>query len=106
MTRLSIDQGYEPVEVDLWNNDFHTRPSTRSTAKLATTITEKLSEPGVDEDATVKLICELLDMRLVPAAGKRTKASTLIIRKWENDELSLPQLIDFVGNLGDADRPT
>jgi hypothetical protein len=106
MARLSIAQTYEPVEVDLWGSEFHTKPATRSSAKLGQEIQARIDAAPNDSDEAVKALAELVDLRLQPANGKRTKASTLIVRKWEADELSMPQLFAFLEDLGEADRPT
>lgn len=109
MTRVSIAEAVEPVEVDLWADDggalFTVKPATRSVLKKADEVMEKLDAIKDDEQA-VGMLAEMLDLRLVPANGKRTKASTIVTRKWEADELTLPQLIRFGERLSEAERPT
>ena len=59
---------------------------------------------GADEE--VALQGELLDLRLVPADGKRTKPSLLVQRKWEADELSEAQLDRLFEQLREAEDPS
>jgi hypothetical protein len=109
MARIAINRPSGAVDVDLWGTVFDVKPATRSVAREAKEYTERLTaaEQDGDEDTMVIIIGELLDLRLVPAEGRRKKASTLISEKWEADELTLAQLLDFVDDLGAARvRPT
>lgn len=105
MARVSIAESVEPVEVDLWGSIFTVKPATRSVSRKAGELMEKLDEVE-DDDQAVQMLAEMLDLRLVPTEGKRTKASTIVSRKWEADELTLAQLMSFGERLSDAERPT
>lgn len=101
--KISIASGYKPLEVDLWGSPFHTLQPIRSVSIKQADIRRRIAEED-DDDKLMALLAELLDTRLAPAEGKRTKASTLIVRKWEADELTLAQLDQFVTDVEEADR--
>src|SRR5438132_8106 len=101
MSKVSIATAYEPVEVDLWGSTFTTVDATRSVAKKAGALQDKLAA-AEDDDVAVKLLSQLLDLKL---AGEE-KPSTLIDAKWKADELSVRQLLVFLESLGEAENPT
>lgn len=119
MTRIKIEDAYEPVEIDLWGDVFVSRDLTKSTSKQATGIQKQIAEATTppelpdpedespeaeakrsereaweaDEDVLIDLNAQLMDLRFVPVDGGRAKPSTAIKRKWEQDKLSLDQLV-------------
>jgi hypothetical protein len=111
MSRISIGQAYEPVEIDLWEDNgggvFVTEDLPRSKQKKA----EKLlgavyeTEEG-GEDVAVDAIGQFLDLKLVPKNGTKVKPSTLVSKKWKADELTMRQLLAFLQAVAEADRPT
>ena len=101
---VSIVETYEPVEVDLWGTPFKTQPLTRSLDQKIDGFQDKIDQ-AEDADQIVAAVAELLDIRLVPLEGTK-KASTVIKDKWKKDALTTAQLLRFLGNLEEADRPT
>lgn len=100
---IRIGQDYTPTEVDLWGTTFETRPVTRSVERAAGELQRKVEE-SEDADEVVGLLAELLDLRLCPV-GHKTRAKTVIEKKWKADELSTPQLTKFCEDLAEADAP-
>ncbi len=106
MTRISIAQAYEPVEVDLWGTVFETADVTRSGQKKAQALEGEL-EGTEDPDEQVELLAKLLDLKLVSTNGTKLKPSTMIVKKWKADELSPRSLFSFLDRLAEAEtRPT
>jgi hypothetical protein len=106
MAKLTI-RDLASVDVDLWGKSFESIPPVRSVYKRIQQLEQQLLEIADDQpDEQVRLTAEILDLRLKPAGQGRKKASELIVEKWEADEITLGQLLDFVGAIGDADRPT
>lgn len=93
------------VDVDLWGHPFETVPATRTVHRRQREISAQIDEAG-DDDASVKLLAELIDLRLKPAGNARKKASAFILEKWEADQLSVPQLEQLLDDLLETDRPT
>lgn len=109
MARIAIADAYETVEVDLWGEDYLTVDIPRSGIKKATALEEKLEKvEDVAGDVAVDLIGQLLDLKLRPANGGRSKASTVIRKKWQADELTVRQLDAFLNALREAEdtRPS
>lgn len=119
MTRLSITAEEQGVELDLWGEDYILLPATRSLSRKARPLYERLEQieaqaaqldrEGKDmpedlDDQMVEAIGKLLDVVVRPTDGTR-KASTLIQRKWKSDELTLPQLLRFLDQVGELNNP-
>jgi hypothetical protein len=103
MTAASTIDG---VTVELWGTEFNLKPATRSVLKAAEEYERKLDE-AKDADELVKLMGELLDIRVVPQNGKRKLASKIILEKWEADQVTLSQVLDFAHQIAEAtERPT
>lgn len=98
-------QPFGSVDVDLWGHPFETVPATRSVHRKQREISAKI-DTVTDDDESVKLLAELVDLRLKPAGNGRKKASAFILEKWEADDLSVPQLEQFLDDLLATDRPT
>jgi hypothetical protein len=95
------------VDVDLWGKKFETVPPTRSVLQQIAALEGKLREiPDDQTDDLVELLAQIIDLRLKPAGQGRKTASACILEKWNADELTVGQLIDFSEAVGDADRPT
>ncbi len=114
---LSIERPEAHVEVDLWGTMYDLLPVTRSLetplAEAGRKVTEVLTqepEAGKEEaqaDQLVEAVSAVLDLRLKPQNGARTKASKKILDAWKADKLSVDQILDFLEDLKDAtDRPT
>lgn len=104
MAGVVLGTPYLPVEVDLWGQAFKTVPATRSVGKKVEGFQEQV-EAATDSDQVVAAVGNILDVRIKPVEGTR-KASTVIKEKWKADELTLDQLLAFLGDLEEADRPT
>lgn len=114
--RVSIAdlQPDDAVEVDLWGSLFVTVPITRSVqAKMEVLEQQVLDFQRADDetveqenDRFVALQADLIDCAVKAAAGGRKKASTLVLERWNKDELTLDQLVTFRQRLAAAVRPT
>lgn len=109
MGKWSATRAYEPLEVDLWSAEdgavFQTAELTRSSFKAAQKLLEAI-DAAKDADEGVAASCEYLDFRLRPLGGGQRKPSTLIRKRWENDQLSPSRVADLVAEVIEADRPT
>jgi hypothetical protein len=106
MAKLTI-RDLASVDIDLWGKAFESVPPVRSVYKRIQELEQQLLAISDDDpDAQVRLTAEIIDLRLKPAGQGRKKASELIVEKWQADEITLGQLLDFVSAIGDADRPT
>ncbi len=102
---VSITRTYSPVEIDLWGTQFETIDVPRSGAKKATALEETIdsiqaSGEGLDE--LVGCMAELMDIKLTAVEGK-AKPGALIKKKWNADELTIPQLMSFMSAVQDAE---
>lgn len=105
MARVSIGQPTATYEVDLWGTIYTAKPATRSVAKKGQALIERI-EKATETDEAAAVYGDALDLRLEPANGKRVKASTIVKRKWEADEVTLDQLAGLLEGIAEADRPT
>lgn len=103
MTRLRIDTGYDPVEVDLWGALYETVDISRSLQKKAEKL-EAQADATPSPDEQIALVAELMDIKLKPV-GHEEQPSKLIKAKWEKDNLTSRQLLRFVRSLGEAENP-
>lgn len=105
MARVAIGAQVDTYEVDLWGTLYEAKPATRTVAIRGKELVEQLTETE-DQDEAVKLYGQILDLRLSPANGKRTKASAVIDRQWQGDKVTISQLDQLIEDLAEADRPT
>ena len=113
MSRISIEGSYQVIEVDLWGHTYETKEATRSVHRRVRELEAKV-DGTENEDEQIACLAEMFDLKLVPVAhkddGKRpVKASTLVKKKWQSDELSLTKILRFFYEIGDAEetaRPT
>lgn len=106
MAKLTI-RDLASVDVDLWGKAFETIPATRSVERQVAELERQLNELTDDDtDKMVELTAQVIDLRLKPAGNARKKAGELVLEKWHADELTLSALLEFVNDLGAADRPT
>ena len=105
--KLTISQSFEAVDVDLFGHDFQTVHVTRSAQIALKDVDADVSKAvdAEDFDALVVSFGRALDLRLKVSDGKRTKPSTLIRERWENDQLGIQDLVAFVEQLGAATLP-
>lgn len=112
MSRVSIapagDQ--DVLEVDLWGTVFHRVPVTRSRQRALADLERQVQDIKEDEagadDAAVSLMSQMLDQILKPAEGDAL-ASSLIVEKWEADELTFGRLSAFIEEVAEqAADPT
>lgn len=102
---VSIARTYAPVEIDLWGTKFETIDVPRSGAKKATQIEEEIDLIAADAnglDTLVDLMAQLMDIKLKKVDGTG-KPGTLIKKKWNADELTVPQLMAFMSAVRDAE---
>jgi predicted phage gp36 major capsid-like protein len=98
MATISVAQATETNEADLWGEIFKIKPQTKAVLEAADKAQEeylKAVEKAETSDDVVRAIALLLDVRLEPPQGKRVKASTVVLKKWDANELTLPELRAF-----------
>lgn len=118
MATVSIQQAYEPVEVDLWGTVFKTIPATRSITQKLDEALAKIDAAGTS-DSVIEAGAELLDIRLSPVKEEQpavdgkpakrpkvVKASDVLKKKWREDAVTIPQFFKLLDDLDAADRPT
>jgi hypothetical protein len=108
MERIAIEdvqQRQQDVEVSLWGTEFEKVAATRKVGRQARELWEQI-RAAEDDDAVIVLLGKLLDLRLKPAGKPATKASTLLKRKWEADEVDGAAVFTFMEELAATDRPT
>lgn len=111
--KVSIEGSYAAIEVDLWGHMYETKEATRSVHRQVRELEQK-ADASNDEDEAMECLAEMFDVKLVPVShkddGKRpVKASTVVKKKWKDDELSLAKILRFFHEIGDAEetaRPT
>ncbi len=97
---------FENVEVDLWGAKYRLREGTR-------TVATKLIEKQValdkvndeDADAVVDAMADILDVLLEPLgdeSGKKVHAKTVLVKKWEANELGLDRITAITNGIQDA----
>lgn len=108
MARVKPGQ-YRPVEVDLWADSegalFDSMRITRSLQREVTRTMEQLDESD-DPDQQVEMIAAVLDLMLKAKSNQRRKPSSIVAKKWESDDVTIIELLDFVSRIGRATRPT
>lgn len=113
MSAISIARAYNPVEIDLWGAKYETIDVPRSGLKKVTKLETEVAglqsgaidvpEDSDELDVLVEKIGELLDVKLVAVGGGKSKPSTHIKKKWRADELTLPQLLGFMDEVGEGE---
>jgi hypothetical protein len=105
MAKLTI-RDLASVDVDLWGKAFETVPPVRSVSLKLEELQRQFNDVDDDGDKIVDLTAQILDLKLKPAGNGRKNAGDLVREKWQADELTLNQLLDFLNAIGEADRPT
>lgn len=107
MSRLTLAALSAP-EVELPGDLVYTvRPSTKSVMAEGQAIDGRLDALAEDDvDGVVGIYCELLDLRLIPTVKGQHRASVVMRRLWDRDEVTLPQIEHLLKGVGAADRPT
>lgn len=108
--RVSLtDSRPQELEVELWDGHAYAiKRVTKAYSRQADAAVEVLEEAiaaAETSDEVVKALCEMFDLRLTPVGGKRTKASTLILRRWDADEISVDEIEAMAGRLLGLLRP-
>jgi hypothetical protein len=105
MTRISIENAYSPIEVDLWGSIFETVDQTKGNQKRVAECQAKLAVLEEDqEDVAIELFGEMFDLIFRPVDGGKRKPSTVIKAKWKADDLGLGQLSSFLQRVGAGQR--
>lgn len=88
---------FEDVEVDLWGAQFRLREGTK---QVNAQLTEKQAAlEGMDDDdpdAVVAAVAEIMDVLLEPLGdedGKKVRAKTVLLRKWNASEIGVDRII-------------
>lgn len=108
MTRLSIvPDDQEAVEVDLWGTIYKVVPVTRVRQRKLSDLQSALdarieADPtGNADDEAVQLMADMLGQILEPVDGEVESASSLIVAKWEADDLDARWLFSLMERLGE-----
>jgi hypothetical protein len=111
MARVGIGTP-ETFDVDLWDGEgggiYLCQPATKKVSVAGKPIIDAFNEAvdAGDEDKAVELMGEALDLRLEAADKKRPKASELVKQKWDDNKVTVAQLIALFEDLEEASRPT
>lgn len=96
MARITAADLFEDVEVDLWGAEFRLRELTK---KVSAQLTEREAVlEGADEndhDAVIGAMADVLDVLLEPLGdgdGKKVRAKTVLVRKWDANEVGVDRL--------------
>jgi len=101
---ITVPDAVEGIRVDLWGVEFDVVPPTKSLAKKAERHVLAMVEAETN-DELVDAIGGFFDLKLIPLDRRRTRPSTIIRRRWDDDKVSIPQLQALAERLRDAERP-
>lgn len=105
MPAVSILSEYTPAEVDLWGAKYETVDLGKKGFKKLTKVQAEIETLAYDDDAVDNLVIkvgEFCDLKLVALEG-RVKASTLIKKQWDAENLTARQLASFIGRVSEAE---
>lgn len=99
------------VEIDLWGTAFEAIRVTATTEPEIDAQLEQISEEFKGKDLTaeiqVKVFAARFDARLRHVGESKAKPSELVWKKWNADEVEVPQLNQFwIAVLEELDRPS
>lgn len=108
--KLSSDNVFDTLEVEVEGNSYTMRSITRSISKKIAELERRTLEFEEDDiDGVAEAMMELIDMHLEPANGC-PPVGALLKERWESDVLGLDWLIAFSTSLQEESqarrRPT
>jgi hypothetical protein len=83
---------------------YETLPLTRSVIKQVSELEGQIVS-GLDEDENIVKIAQILDVRLRPTNGSKVKASAIIKRLWEKEELDYPDAWGLIEDINATALP-
>lgn len=94
------DHAQATTEIDLWGSLFTVVKVTKDTEppmdKEIAAINKRAENLELGKHGNqVKVFAQKMDVLLTPAAGGKKKASTLIMAKWNANDLTIPQVDSF-----------
>jgi len=102
---ITVPDTPDGITVELWGAQFTPRPATKSLANQAEPIAAKIHE-SADYDELIDAIGAVLDLKLANADRGRLAPSVLVKRRWDADEVSVPQLLALLNQIRVAEFPT
>lgn len=100
--KLSADDIFDIVEVDLWGNGYTLRQITKSISPKVDKAEKAIQDLPDDatDDAVAKAMITVVDLLLEPSNGEPA-AAVLLGDLWKTDKLGLDWLTTFVERLGE-----
>lgn len=92
-------------EVELPGGETYTITVATKAVVAAVDKIEEQIEAAESPDDLIAAYCELFDLRLQPVAPKQLKASKVIKRMWDANEVGLPALMRLSIDIGATDSP-
>lgn len=101
--KLSAEDIFDTLEVDLWGNLYTLRATTRSQLTKFEEAQKRAADLDADEslsqtEAHARALIDVTDIVLEPVGGCST-AGELLTEQWEQDKLGIDWLIAFVETL-------
>lgn len=112
MTPITVADSFEPQTVDLLGTEYQTVPRTRSVTLAAQKLGQDeggvLDDENASPDLQVDYLARMLALRLKPTADGAPDAADHLRALWEQDRLSLDQLLKLIDDLetAEAGNPT
>ena len=111
MTRITIADSFESVEVDLLGTVYKTIPITRSVQQKAVALEKEsgsvLNDVDASPDSQVEYLAKQVGMQLVAVDPASPVADKLIVQLYKDDKLRLDQLVNLIEQLGGSEpNPT
>lgn len=109
--KITISDSFEPVEVDLLGTVYKTVPITRSVQNAAVELEKEaggvLEDSTASPDAQVDYLAKAVGLRLKPVEDGTDPAADHIIALYNEDRLTLDQLVQLIDELGGGEaNPT
>lgn len=104
MSRITLEAPDAP-EVELFGHVYTIVPITKAAVAKADAAEAKVDD-AEDSDQLVAAYGALLDVRLRPTAEKQPRASTVLVKAWNGNDVSLKQINQLVIDVASTDRPT
>jgi hypothetical protein len=110
---LKFKRRFKPMTVEIEGKEeavhfFETVALTRSVEKQVGETMQSVG--GFDRDTTdeeaLDVILDTIDKMIVPAKGKKTKASKVLKDLWKAEDIESMDIVDFLNDLFTKRRPT
>lgn len=104
MARMTVPATPE-MDIDLFGEVYDVRRPTKSLHAELDALPDEDPADLADPVAYIKLVGRGLNVRLAKTAPKQPDPTDVLLRAWENDEMTIPELDAIVDYLNEAHRP-